>query len=845
MNIFIKTGVYATLLWGLTWNLSAQNYGFTSSGISPSSVQLRAGSKTIACENDVFFIGTNNKVYCIHWDGNTWTGGTLPLADAAPTVKLQTQLANNNKDIFFVGSADSKIYVLKYTTSGWIWAPTVASMNPVRDSTEIVYKNNHVFYVNTNNKICDIVYSSGAWSGGQQLVWTPTVDVKGNTQIIPTDIHVYFIGTTNKIYDVVWNGTTWQGGNWPLNNNAPTVRAGSNIENDFNHLFYVGNNGKIHELIYTSGAWSGGEIWIPNTMMTVRPDADLCYFDNHIYYVGTNNQICDLVWSQANGWSGGMQLIWPVAANVKAGTQITAVNKTVPIEGSLTGTQPCHHVFYIGTDSRIHFLVWDDGESTWPCYDCSASSTRKWYEGVLNTTAPYVNSNFTSIQNYGLRLYYANSSSRVQHITRTPKNQLSKSGWTLTRNDEFNSLATTQSLWDSEGPWSHGKCNSGVGDDTLWGALAYENYWNNFSVSSGIGRIETKVQPIEGLTWGWGTNPAHNNFYYSTCHYEYTNSLLCTGGINVGYNCPPSGQYCPCGGTPPDYCVLDKVDNTCSTYGPKYTEGVWGPTMVPPKFYQRYGWFEIRCKVPRGKHMWSAFWAVSKGYYPAEIDFFEIDGNGKLMLSNIYYENCIIEDTIHGKDYAGGDVNKTYAIGYRYYDDYYTYACEWTPTYIKWYLNNELIHTSTIDDPDFGELKMQKDEMWIMVNNYANNASAKCEPEIFPNYYDIDYVRIYSPSKLIYDISLRSHEENNNEPENLHTDIRISPNPNNGSFNINTNYNSESICIAEIYNAKGVISDRIEFIQSADIILSDKTPGMYFVKLILPDKTVVKKIIVY
>lgn len=59
-------------------------------------------------------------------------------------------------------------------------------------------------------------------------------------------------------------------------------------------------------------------------------------------------------------------------------------------------------------------------------------------------------------------------------------------------------------------------------------------------------------------------------------------------------------------------------------HGYRYTSGV---ITSRKSHLQRYGYFEIRARLPEGKGLWSAFWMLEPGKWPPEIDVFEMLGH--------------------------------------------------------------------------------------------------------------------------------------------------------------------------------------------------------------------------
>lgn len=115
----------------------------------------------------------------------------------------------------------------------------------------------------------------------------------------------------------------------------------------------------------------------------------------------------------------------------------------------------------------------------------------------------------------------------------------------------------------------------------------------------------------------------------------------------------------------------------------------------------KYGYFEIRCKLPLHRGSFPAFWLVGGG--PSsyeEIDIFEyskgdcegdtLRGHSSGIWHNPASAGCF--DTINGV------TGKNYAKVHHHLPEsspdlgqYHTFGCEWMPDYVKWYRDGNLI----------------------------------------------------------------------------------------------------------------------------------------------------------
>ncbi|UCH26642.1 MAG: family 16 glycosylhydrolase, partial [Trueperaceae bacterium] len=108
-----------------------------------------------------------------------------------------------------------------------------------------------------------------------------------------------------------------------------------------------------------------------------------------------------------------------------------------------------------------------------------------------------------------------------------------------------------------------------------------------------------------------------------------------------------------------------------------------------------YGRIESRIKVPQGAGLWPAFWSLGTDIgevgWPqtGEIDIMEFVGR----LPNEVF------GTIHGPGYSGGQsFGNINTFGEPVYNDFHTFAIEWQPDRIDWYVDGIPYHSATPAD---------------------------------------------------------------------------------------------------------------------------------------------------
>ncbi|MBO6607380.1 glycoside hydrolase family 16 protein [Psychroserpens sp.] len=201
--------------------------------------------------------------------------------------------------------------------------------------------------------------------------------------------------------------------------------------------------------------------------------------------------------------------------------------------------------------------------------------------------------------------------------------------------------------------------------------------------------------------------------------------------------------------------------------GSGYTSG---RIVTKAKFEQKYGRFEARMKLPWGQGMWPAFWLLGSNReavadndpntlvwpFCGEIDIMENRGQ----------EPTLMNGTIHGPGYAGGDaITKAHELENERFDtDFHIFGIEWGPGYINFYVDDVLYNQLTPADlptgpePEFLDEFLpgaEYDNLWntwvydqefyIIINlavggNYPGPPN---ENTVFPQTLEVDYVRVY------------------------------------------------------------------------------------------------------
>jgi beta-glucanase (GH16 family) len=155
-------------------------------------------------------------------------------------------------------------------------------------------------------------------------------------------------------------------------------------------------------------------------------------------------------------------------------------------------------------------------------------------------------------------------------------------------------------------------------------------------------------------------------------------------------------------------------------------------TSQPVKFAFKYGFAEIRAKAPSGQGIWPAFWMLpaSNADLP-EIDAMEIIGNDPYTVNMSLHFAQTSGSVVKDGDIWKGSQDLSL--------DWHTYAVDWEPTFIAWY----------VDGVERGRYTDQKnipsEPMYLLLNLAIGGdwPGAPDDTTSFPSVFQIDSIRVW------------------------------------------------------------------------------------------------------
>jgi len=177
----------------------------------------------------------------------------------------------------------------------------------------------------------------------------------------------------------------------------------------------------------------------------------------------------------------------------------------------------------------------------------------------------------------------------------------------------------------------------------------------------------------------------------------------------------------------------------------KDTAGKWTSARIFTKGRSdwTYGYFEIKAKMPAGKGTWPAIWMMpSRDTYGAWPDSGEID-----IMEFVGFDPDKVYTSAHTKSFNHRiNTQKTRAAYIKdVCTDFHTYACEWSPKGIFWYVDDKPFYFFVNEGKTTAEWPF--DKPFYIILNVAMGGSwggmMGMDPNLNKADMVVDYVRVY------------------------------------------------------------------------------------------------------
>jgi beta-glucanase (GH16 family) len=211
--------------------------------------------------------------------------------------------------------------------------------------------------------------------------------------------------------------------------------------------------------------------------------------------------------------------------------------------------------------------------------------------------------------------------------------------------------------------------------------------------------------------WNYETGPFNNELQY----YKQQNTSVHNGYLIIK-------------------AKIEKVENKIYTSSRLTTQN---------KKTFKYGRIDIRAIMPKGKGLFPALWMLGSTFstlgWPkcGEIDIMETIGGGGR--DSVAYGTAHWEFNGQHVSYGG---HKGLQNGQVLGDEFHVYSIVWTPTEIKWYIDDKKYHTIDITPADL--VPFTKEFFFIfnvaVGGEWAGNPDATT---VFPQRMVVDYVRVF------------------------------------------------------------------------------------------------------
>ena len=262
----------------------------------------------------VFYRGTDNRLWFFLWDGDKWTNSGTNLNDNVDG----DLVINSNRKIFYRNG--NQIYYTFYSGGTW-WNNAAEGLNNIKGELIIDDASTKMYYVGTDNNVWVTQWAQESTWHKYRLTNSGNADLNLAITRINNIEHIYYAGLDKSLNlltkvqgeylqytDEKVNGTAYN----PVDGSTSSsfIKLIDNVDGDIviseeNHVFFKGTDGNVWE-VYTK---PDGHIFYEQINKSPTDIKNRLHSDGHssIFYVNNLNKISRLGYScerlEGNGWA--------------------------------------------------------------------------------------------------------------------------------------------------------------------------------------------------------------------------------------------------------------------------------------------------------------------------------------------------------------------------------------------------------------------------------------------------------------------------------------------------------------------------------------------------------------
>ncbi len=268
-----------TLWYNGTWHTTDLTAS-TGAPNAASNTSVTASMDSIANTEDVEYIGTDNHVHQLWYNGLwhttdlTVASGAAANADSRSGINTLMNAIANAMEVHYIGT-DHHIYSLFFPLGGGgAWhevdhttlegAPLANTGSPLTSAADTIASTEDLEYVGTDQHIHQLWYN-GLWHNNDLTVASGAANLASNGGLhtlvnsIANTMEVHYVGTDQHVYALWYNGA-WHSADLTATTGAPPAIAASSLTSSVDtvgntvDVEYVGADQHIHQLWY-NGLW--------------------------------------------------------------------------------------------------------------------------------------------------------------------------------------------------------------------------------------------------------------------------------------------------------------------------------------------------------------------------------------------------------------------------------------------------------------------------------------------------------------------------------------------------------------------------------------------------------------